>query len=256
MQAVKKILFRFLGEERYLKLLNKGFFIAYKSGILKKNYRYKYHYFVHKLIRKGDYVIDLGANLGYYTRLFSKWAGNEGKVIAIEPVPLYMKVIKWATRNCKNVELVPYALVKETKKIHMVTPSRFGYLRAGLSQVHDESGGSRPENYEFSFEADMVKASELFAGLKRIDYLKCDIEGYEIVVLPEIMNSLLKFKPIIQLETWGEQKERVEQLLADNGFEKYQLNGTHLEKVTQGVSELHGDFIFFHKDKKYDTHSI
>lgn len=256
MQSVKRILFKLLGEEKYLKLLNRGFFAAYNTGILKRNYRYKYHYYVHNLIKKGDHVVDLGANLGYYTGLFSKWAGKHGKVIAIEPVPLYMKVIRWATRNCKNVQLVPYALGKENKKIHMVTPFHYGYLRAGLSQVHDEKSGEKPENYEFSFEADMVKAADLFAGFERLDYFKCDIEGYEIVVLPEIMNTLLKFKPIVQLETWGDQKEKVEQLLADNGFEKYQLNDTKLEKVLPGMTELHGDFIFFHKDKRYDTHSI
>ncbi len=250
MQAVKKILFRFLGEERYLRLLNKGFFLAYNNGLLKRNYRYKYHYYVHQLIKKGDHVVDLGANLGYYTKLFSKWTGKQGKVIAIEPVPLYMKIIRWATRHCSNVQFVPYALGKENKKIHMVTPSRFGYLRAGLSQVHDETSGVKPENFEFSFEADMVKANELFAGFTRLDYLKCDIEGYEAVVLPEIMDTLLKFKPVIQLETWGDQKESVERLLSDNGFEKYQLNVDKLERVLPGVTELHGDFIFFHKDKK------
>ena len=256
MQSIKKFLFRLLGEEQYLKLLNRGFFVAYKAGLLKRNYRYKYHYFVNQLIRKGDHIVDLGANLGYYTKLFSAWTGEKGRVIAIEPVPLYMKIIKWSTRRCKNVTLVPYALGKENKKIHMVTPSRFGYLRAGLSQVHDEASGSAVDNFEFSFEAEMVKASELFSGLEKIDYLKCDIEGYEAVVLPEIMNTLLKYKPIIQLETWGEQKERVEQLLFDNGYEKYQLNVDKLEHVLPGVIELHGDFIFFHKDKQYDTHSF
>jgi FkbM family methyltransferase len=249
MQAIKKFLFRLLGEERFLKMLNRGFFFAYHTGLLKSNYMYKYHYYVRQLIKKGDHVVDLGANLGYYTKLFSKWTGKEGKVIAIEPVPLYMKIIKWGTRNCGNVQWVQYALGKENKKIHMVTPSRFGYLRPGLSQVHDEAGGSKPENFEFSFEADMLNASELFASFERIDYLKCDIEGYEAVVLPEIMNTLLKFKPTIQLETWGEQKEAVEKLLAENGFEKFQLNGKTLERVLPGVTELHGDFIFIHKDK-------
>ncbi len=249
MQAIKKLLFRLLGEERFLKMLNKGFFFAYKLGLLKSNYMYKYHYYVHKLVRKGDHIVDLGANLGYYTKLFSKWAGPTGKVIAIEPVPLYMKIIRWGTRSCRNVQLVPYALGKENKKIYMVTPSRFGYLRAGLSQVHDEKTGTKPEQHEFSFEAEMVKASELFAGFERIDYFKCDIEGYEIVVLPEIMPILLKFKPIIQLETWGDQKEEVERLLAKNDFIKYQLNEKNLERVVEGVAELHGDFIFIHKEK-------
>ena len=87
-------------------------------------------------------------------------------------------------------------------------------------------------------------------ALSRIDYLKCDIEGYEEVVIPEILPVLKKFKPIIQIETWGEHKPIVEAALYSEGFEKYYVDSTALKKARTGEQDPPGDLIFLHKDKK------
>ncbi|MGZ8558905.1 MAG: FkbM family methyltransferase [Chitinophagaceae bacterium] len=249
-KKIKAYLFRMLGEESYLKLLNRGFFFLYNTGWLKRNEEYKYHYFVKQLIRKGDTVVDIGANVGYFTKLYSEWVGDSGKVIAIEPVPLYNKIIKWSCSGRKNIELYPYALGKENKKVHLVTPDHFGYLRTGLPHIYDEKNNKALSDYEFSFEADMKKASELFEGFEKIDYLKCDIEGYEEVVIPEIIVVLKKFKPIIQVETWGSHKPIVEATLTHAGFEKYCLTGSGLKKTAAGEDDPPGDLIFIHKEKQ------
>ncbi|HKZ65162.1 MAG TPA: FkbM family methyltransferase [Chitinophagaceae bacterium] len=249
-KRIKAYLFRLLGEENYLKLLNRGFFFLYNTGLLKSNEEYKYHYYAKQLIKKGDTVVDIGANLGYYTKLYSKWVGDNGKVIAIEPVPLYNKIIKWACNGRKNITLYPYALGKEDKKVHLVTPDHFGYLRTGLPHIYDEKNNKALSEYEFSFEADMKKAKELFERFDKIDFLKCDIEGYEEVVIPEILPVLKKFKPTIQIETWGEHKPVVEAALNSAGFEKYYLTGSVLKKAVAGQEDPAGDLIFIHKDKQ------
>jgi FkbM family methyltransferase len=249
-KKLKSLLFRLLGEENYLKLLNRGFFFSYRAGLLKSNEEYKYHYFARNLIKKGDTVVDIGANLGYYTKLFSEWVGDKGRVIAIEPVPLYNKIIKWTCRGRKNITLYPYALGKENKKVHLVTPDHFGYLRTGLPHIYDEKKNKPLSEYEFSFEADMKKGNELFESFEKIDYLKCDIEGYESVVIPEILPALQKFKPTIQIETGGENKPVVVAALDGAGFEKYYLNGSQLKKAVAGEEDPSGDLIFIHKDKK------
>ncbi len=221
----------------------------YNTGLLKSDPEYKYHYFAKKLIRKGDTVVDIGANLGYYTKLFSKWVGDEGRVIAIEPVPLYTKIIRWTCSARKNITLYPYALGTENKKVHMVTPDHFGYLRTGLPRVFDEKNNRALSEYEFAFEAEMKNAIELFEGFEKIDYLKCDIEGYEIVVIPEILPVLKKFKPTIQIETGGDNRRVIESILHDAGFEKYYLSGHALVRSSPGEPEPDGDLVFIHKEK-------
>ena len=246
-KKIKAYLFRLLGEENYLKLLNRGFFFLYNTGLLKSDEGYKYHYYAKRLIKEGDTVVDIGANLGYFTKLFSKWVGDKGRVIAIEPVPLYTKIIRWTCKSRKNITLFPYALGKENKKVHLVTPDHFGYLRTGLPHIYDEKNNKALSEYEFSFEAEMKKANELFESFEKIDYLKCDIEGYEEVVIPEILPVLERFKPTIQIETWGSHKPIVEAALTSAGFEKYYLEGGSLKKAVAGTEDAPGDLIFIHK---------
>lgn len=102
--------------------------------------------------------------------------------------------------------------------------------------------------YEFSFEAEMKKANELFETFEKIDFLKCDIEGYEEIVIPEILPVLKKFKPTIQIETWGDHKPIVEAALSSAGFEKYYVSGNTLKKAVGGEEDPAGDLIFIHKE--------
>ena len=49
---------------------------------------------VKKELKKGDIVIDIGANIGYYVLLESKIVGEKGKVYAIEPVPQNVDILR------------------------------------------------------------------------------------------------------------------------------------------------------------------
>jgi FkbM family methyltransferase len=248
MKRIKKIIFKLLGINLYLKLLHKGFRYAYWSGLLKKDYIYKYHYFDYHFIREGDHILDIGANLGYYTTLFSKWVGQKGKVYAVEPVTPFFKTLQWATKKCENVVLYNYALGAEEKETMLITPGRFGYLRTGLAHVSENKEGNKVA--EFTFKASMKKASTLFISLPRLDFVKCDIEGYEEVVLPEMKAVLQKFKPPVQVETWGDHKSNTELFLTGIGYEMYGLDNAVLRPIVQLTDKRFGDFIFIHKDNK------
>jgi hypothetical protein len=63
-KSVKKIMYKVLGQELYLKTMHIFFFKFYDLGLLKNNFSFKYHYFVKRIINEGDYVVDLGATLG------------------------------------------------------------------------------------------------------------------------------------------------------------------------------------------------
>src|SRR5262245_22362277 len=58
-----------------------------------------------RLIRRGDAVLDVGANTGYYTLLFSHLAGAHGRVHAFEPVPPTFALLSRNTRRADNVVL-------------------------------------------------------------------------------------------------------------------------------------------------------
>lgn len=51
------------------------------------------------------------------------------------------------------------------------------------------------------FEAEMRRGSVLFADLPKIDFIKCDIEGYEGVVIPELRPLIERHLPTVLIET-------------------------------------------------------
>ncbi|MFA5317851.1 MAG: FkbM family methyltransferase [Patescibacteria group bacterium] len=70
-----------------------------------------------KIIKPGMVVIDIGAHIGYYTRLFSKLTGAEGKVISFEPEPDNFQLLQKNTANLKNVKLFNLAVSDQNNKI-------------------------------------------------------------------------------------------------------------------------------------------
>src|SRR5688572_20270646 len=88
-KLLKKTLFRILGLNAYLSLLQKFYLLSYKSGYLKNNKSYAWHYFVKKLLKPDDVIIDIGANLGYFSYVFIETVKKQGHVYSVEPVEIY-----------------------------------------------------------------------------------------------------------------------------------------------------------------------
>ena len=243
---IKKYLFLLLGHKKYLKSLHASFHFLYSISALKNNYIYKYHYFDKNVIQKGDTILDIGANLGYYTKLFAKWTGPTGHVYAVEPISIFADTIKWGTKSYKNVTIHNVALGESEREVALSTPGKYGYLRTGLARIFPPEEAQ--ESYEFTFKAKMKKGSELFANLPKLDFIKCDIEGYEEVVFPEMKNVLIKHKPVIQVETWGQQKAHVENFLTSIGYKIYDIEDGKVKPIEETRRDLPGDMYFIHKD--------
>ena len=193
---VKRILFKLLTQRAYLKAMHRGFYCLFDLGLLKNDKRFKYHYIVKQLIKKDFTVIDIGANLGYFSKTFARLT-PEGKVICIEPIlPFYQILQKFLSRY-PQVVIHNIALGEEEGIVEMVLPETNGMIRTGLPHIVDKSediGGQKTAQVK------VKKGSELFGSLSKIDYIKCDIEGYEWIVFNELKPIISKFRPIIQIE--------------------------------------------------------
>jgi len=53
---------------------------------------------MHALVGTGDMVLDIGANVGWYTYLLSKCVGPRGQVTSIEPVPPTFEILSHCVR--------------------------------------------------------------------------------------------------------------------------------------------------------------
>ncbi|MDH8702626.1 FkbM family methyltransferase [Dysgonomonadaceae bacterium PH5-43] len=241
--SVKRFVYRNAGMKNYLRLMQKGYFFAYNLGMLKNNPDYSYHYFVKSLIKEDDVIVDIGANLGYYSILFAKWAPS-GKVYSVEPIKIYNEIFNEKAKKYSNITLYPYALGTEEKVVELVSSPQSGYLNTGLPHVYNPDKDGKLEEQEFRFEVEMKVASKLFGNLEKLDYIKCDIEGFEYFVLSDMKEIINKHKPKVQVEVWGEHQKELFDLFYELGYKPYKLINGKLELQDRENITIGGDFIF------------
>jgi FkbM family methyltransferase len=239
MKQIKAILLRVLGQRAYLQLTSRLFFFYFKNGFLRNNPSYYTHYFVKNFLHKGDTVIDIGANLGYYSTQFAKLTGPAGKVYAVEPIELYRSVLKQNLANFKNVEILPFALGEKEGTIKMGNPSSDKF-RHGLMRVLNEKESNADDQV---YEVPMKNPAELFAAIPEIHYIKCDIEGYEVPVVPAMQPLIQKHRPVMQIETDGENKNILFEMFKKMDYNMFFVRADILVPYTNPSDPLPGDLV-------------
>ncbi|HTC19371.1 MAG TPA: FkbM family methyltransferase [bacterium] len=144
-------------------------------------------------IQAGDTVLDIGANIGYYTLMAARRVGPQGKVYAFEPDPANFRLLE---KNVKangygNVILVNKAVADKNGKIRLyLNPSNRGDHR-----VYDSKDGRS------SIEIEKIALDRFFKPLdKKIHFIKMDIQGAEALAL-EGMKGLVRANKGLKLIT-------------------------------------------------------
>ena len=95
----------------------------------------------------------------------------------------------------------------------------------------------------------VVTCAGFYFEISKIDYLKCDIEGYEEFVIPEIKEIIRQHKPIIQIEMGKGVKEIVEEVLNEIGYNTYFVSQDRLLSMAGNDFEP-GDILYLPKDRE------
>ena len=139
-------------------------------------------------------VLDIGANIGYYTTIFSKLL-EKGEVISFEPDSNNFLLLK---KNCElnkmsNIKLHKLACgnVNKSKNLFISTKNKGDHR---TYRIEDENRESKVIS--------MVRLDDFLSDIKKLDFVKIDVQGYEFDVILGMRNLISKFKPIIVLEFW------------------------------------------------------
>ncbi|MBN2106678.1 MAG: FkbM family methyltransferase [Deltaproteobacteria bacterium] len=148
---------------------------------------------VKKIVKKGDVILDVGANIGYYSVILSKLAGPQGKVYAFEPTLHYRRELQENLRenHITNCEILNYGLSDKRQELLI----NIGDSSATIHWVADTA----------PVKTELIKLETLdaFCELKkisRIDFIKIDIDGHEPHFLQGAWRSLERYNPLILLE--------------------------------------------------------
>jgi FkbM family methyltransferase len=244
MKAIKKLLAKILSQQAYLRTLHRAFYFLYDFKLLRGDARFKYHYMVQKIIQPDFVVVDIGANLGYFSKNFARLA-KDGKVISIEPVPIFYNVLTHFLGTKNNVEIHNIALGKEEGTITMVMPESDGFIRTGLPHIANSE--EEKKNHKTQ-EVKIVKAKDFIGQFPKIDYIKCDIEGYEGIVFQELKLILEEKRPMVQLEISDQNKEALLTLFKDIDYLQFGIVNFKFVQET-GNQQEEGDYFFVPSEK-------
>lgn len=242
-KLLRATLLQSLGHQKYLALVSDVYIRLIRNGFLKK--KYPELFYLKELVKPGFVCVDIGANVGYYSVFLSQYAGKNGHVHAVEPVDLFAGIFSKniASFGLGNVTLHHTALGGENKPIQMGTPVIDGVFRHGLTKVIDGNTDTGMQTYEVQ----MRVPDELFSSLTRFDFLKCDVEGYEVFIMPHFLKTIERFKPVIQMEiSTEENREQIFKLFAPLGYKIYGLKNNALVELSKEAALKYetGDFYF------------
>lgn len=186
------------------------------------------------LLERDHVVIDVGANIGFYTLLFSNLVTG-GHVFSFEPSTRERSLLKKNVdlNERANVTVVDRGLGSETTTENLYINNR----NFGNNVINDVLSG-------LPFETIQVDRLDNFISenrLTRVDLIKMDVEGYEIEVLKGSQRSIRQFMPLISFESWSTHNKQFTKnlskemdFLSDLGYEFFQFREHSLFKVGEG----------------------
>lgn len=184
---------------------------------------------VDRLISPGDWVLDIGANVGQYTKRFSELVGDSGRVIAFEPVPDTFELLTANAQRFrqKNVTLFNAAASDQCVALGMAIPT----LSSGLSNYY--AAHLTPTANGLTVLTFPI-GNLLFPHSIRL--AKIDAEGHELAVLRGMENLLRRDQPTLIVETFAAD---VEKFLLGFGYRMKQIPGSSNKLFSTTDIDIH-----------------
>lgn len=166
-------------------------------------------------VKPGEVVIDIGANVGFFTKRFARWVSGDGFVIAVEPETFNFHQL---LRNLDNS-----GAAAAVRPVQGVAAEQPGTLKLAVNPIHPGDHKIAPEGVDVTaFTIDDLVLKEAAA---RVCLMKIDVQGAEERVLRGAQETIQRDHPAILVEMddealrqMGSSAERVVTWLMDCGY--------------------------------------
>lgn len=207
-----------------------------------------------KFLKEDSVILDIGANLGWYVLNFSKNIPF-GKILAFEPIP---KTYNYLLRNIElnkiqNVECFNFGLSNQNGLLEFFYDPKLP-AATSLRILHENRD-------KVKVSCEVKRLDDLISNkkLEKIDFIKCDVEGAELLVMEGAIKTLEKFKPVLFLEMlrkWSAKfnyhPNDIIHLLSKIGYSCYSIDNSKLNRVLQ-IDKNTIETNFFFLDEKIHT---
>lgn len=224
--------------------------LRYRMQLLTRIYEADTVELVRKITRPGMIALDIGANVGYYTRLLSTLVGGSGHVLAFEPNPHIFTLLHQNTWELSNVSLIEMAVGHidgEATLYDSLSESGGASLRYDAREVADLKTVHRGQALAPRIVDDLptatysVKTTSIDSYLSErhiseVNMVKIDIEGAELDALRGMEDIVQRSKQMAMfielnprtLRQFGSDPLELWSKLCDMNFEIMAISGKQL----------------------------
>jgi len=213
-----------------------------------------------RFIKEGDVVVDIGAGYGRFALFFSRLAGKTGHVYCFEPGDFSNKVLKSVAKfhRLNNTEIYKVAVSDKVQMAKLYIPVKDGNRKPGPSLAYLTTSTYVPKEYLLQDDVQVTTLDKFCEDnqITRMDFLKCDVEGGELLFLRGAKRVLEEMKPAILFEVdpglldrFEHTSEDVFAFLTQLGYQAYVLHDKTFNKV-DGPQPDEVNYFFVNKDSQ------
>jgi len=217
-------------------------------------------FLLRRLVRPGDVCIDIGAAGGAHLFVMARQAGRWGHVVGIEPRPGSLRVLDRLVRvsgMADRVSLHQLALTDAAGTIELrvpVVPTR-AHLRGSTEDADGAAAFARLPHRRIEVRTERLDTLVADQALGRVDVLKCDVEGAELLTLAGARRVLRDHRPVVVIEAddlhqrrFDARAQDVVDAIAAHGYRPHRYRRAMLEPV-DGVVEGEDDYVMLPDDR-------
>ncbi|MDD5584632.1 MAG: FkbM family methyltransferase [Candidatus Omnitrophica bacterium] len=208
--------------------------------------------FLFNSVKNDDVVLDIGANIGWYTLNWLK-KGKSITVFSFEPIPeIYNKLVKNLILNEQQIKnAFNFGLSNVNGEFDFFLDAEW----CGASSMANLRESKSTTNVRYA----VKKLDDVFPslGIDRLDFIKCDVEGAEKLVFEGGIETIKKYTPIIfseMLRKWSKKfnyhPNDTIRLFTTLGYDCHTIHVNNLQRIECVTDDtLETNFVFLHRNK-------
>ncbi len=205
--------------------------------------------------RNPEFIIDIGANYGPHSIFLSKLYPNS-KILAFEPSSRTFNIFNKLVKNfdLKNIYPIKKGLgiKEETREIYM--PMQYTILAYVLDKNAKGKDNGSTEKIDITTLDKFVKRNKI----SKIDFIQCDVEGFELNVFKGAKDTLKKHKPVVFVEIEERHTKKynikpndVMKLFKKLGYNCYSVKN-NIPMKTNKIDREIPLYLLVHKSRKFN----
>lgn len=188
------------------------------------DYEIEHINFFKQHIKQNSIVLDIGAQLGLMSKVFSDLTGASGKVFAFEPAPNTYEIL------CKTIEMNMMGHI--ATPVQKAVSDKKGMTKFYISKMVLDPANSlvdykRKHNFQ-GIDVAVISVDDFVSeqSLPKVDFIKIDAEGAEYQVLQGAQKTMQKYRPVIHLalhpaalKNFGSSMNQIYNFIVSNDYE-------------------------------------